>query len=1219
MADNLKTTQDINKALQTKIGLIRSANKLMSRQVGIAREFCKAMDCDAKGSLQDMKRRIKEVDDALEDATEQAEDYNKEMKQFSGAVKGASMAAKLLSKAGKVLGFVFGGMVAGVRIATAIYKSFVNTAGRVYDEMLQVTKAAENVRHAFGDLTTGPGKDAMQLAKGLGRAFSEAGVGMGFGYAASAKIVEVAGEIMEGMGPALQLFTDMPARAQVQFAVMSKELGLVGEENQSLLRSFRSLGKDPVKAMGRVRGVAMQMRKAFGVSAKRIGKDIAHMSKNVGSFGGMTIKQMGLAAASMAEMGMSVKDLAGTAAAFDDFEKAAQTVSKFSMYFGTNLDLMGMMQEVDPSKRLMSIREEMHRVGKSTENMSRQERRAVADMLQMDIQSVDLALSTANRTLSQEELNKAMEGERDPMLQAADAMKNVAREMRSVINTLNDMGLASKGFFGAFATGVQQGLFRFGEFGKVSDKFGKTVKNLRRYGEQFATSLFATRDASGEATEELKIMDKIFAALEGAMDRIDAAFKKFSGEGGPLRAFFDALETGDPATIMSSMEEMGRNIVQSIKDVFALPETQKGVGEAFKGLFGALNNLFDKYIKPPIKDFASSAGEKLAEFFGPFVAGIALGTAAGILAPAMLVGGFGGFLGALAKIPAKVILKATVSGALIGVFITTTMMALGGGMVLFDRYVTSNLGDVDATTKAMGMLAEITLAMMPALLAAGALGLVLMQPQVAIGVLIGLAAGTATLLAFINAMGAGIMPVVEQIKDIANDIEDPVKFAAAGRVFVDVLEAVTKMGSLVADIIKATRPGIFATLLGRGSTMAENLDQTVEVIDAMLGTETTGMIGLVNTIVNAISSSGISVEQAQAAAAVASVIGAVAELMEAVSGPAEKLSTNMMLEGVMQMITGGEGSGATLSDQLGSMSDYMTTVMTGMGESMPALIVGIEEAISLIQNPEELETKGRALGVVFRALGDMMTALTENFQPGLATRMWASWSSFITGGSLPNRSAGEQAVMKLRDLASNMTVFLSGSELKNLYDQLKGANIPIISESQKTKLDGIASMFGAIGKMTTALTKTKPKKMRRILKRLVNVRVGQHLYNAVYHMNYWMGRAGKYNLTPLANKFASYTQAFEETIVPSTDVLADAMDLYSKKIPIIRRAIRNLGTIGIAAELHKSVTDAIFTSALDDGVTITGGSAEVTFNVTVYMDVAEVADAIADTHLFVER
>jgi len=48
---NLETAQQINKLILERKKLIQDSNKVLSRQAAIARELCKALDCDASDSL----------------------------------------------------------------------------------------------------------------------------------------------------------------------------------------------------------------------------------------------------------------------------------------------------------------------------------------------------------------------------------------------------------------------------------------------------------------------------------------------------------------------------------------------------------------------------------------------------------------------------------------------------------------------------------------------------------------------------------------------------------------------------------------------------------------------------------------------------------------------------------------------------------------------------------------------------------------------------------------------------------------------------------------------------------------------------------------------------------------------------------------------------------------------------------------------------------------
>ncbi len=591
MADNLKTTQAINNLLIARQGVIQETNKELTKQVALQRDLCNAIECADTDTFENLRNSMK---DAAQAAADGEKDFNKLNKRLNRSEKTVNSLRRAMQKLkGGMSGFggaFIGGVGAIFGVLQKLYKSYVNSMYKVIAELENIQRAQENVRDKFGSLTKGPGQMVIKDAQAMGREFSRMGVSAGFAYKATTELINKMSELYGAMDPAqLAGFADMTQEARIEMGVLGFAAGLSGEELGALNNTFRALGEDSISAMKDITRRSHLMSKVLGISAKQAAKGFTEMTRNVKAFGNTNRQQMQDAMMKATQLGISIKDLSGIADAFFTFDQAAENVSKLSQAFGVQLDVMGMVTANSPADQMDQLRKAMFAAGKSAETLSRHELSLLASTTGLSAEAARMAFSMENQYKSQEEINSLI-GETDPQKQMVNAMKDVSREIKSVVISITELVDSGTGPLGAFLEGMAKGMFFLsGDSAKSAQQFKKVIEQIFRIGAMLGRTL---RESFEPLKDLFDSTDTGLAAMPGIFHKINVAILTMID---PLnqayRAFKAFFGEDDPA----KREQLFKSMVTNIKG-------------AFSNLFGTLGALFGA-------GGTTGFGEKLGDFF----------------------------------------------------------------------------------------------------------------------------------------------------------------------------------------------------------------------------------------------------------------------------------------------------------------------------------------------------------------------------------------------------------------------------------------------------------------------------------------------------------------------------------------------------------------------------------------------------------------------------
>lgn len=328
-------------------------------------------------------------------------------------------------------------------------------------------------------------------------------------------------------------FTKLDADTQKELATLTatmEKFGVSVEDTaQNIQFSTKVMGLNTTESEVAMRQIAATAI-AIGETPQKLAADFKAAQPHLAAFGDKAIDKFKELAAVAKNTGLEMSKLLDLAGQFDTFEGAAGAVGKLNAILGGNfLDSLQMVNVTNPGERVKALRIALDQAGKSFDQMSYYERKAIAEaaglkgvddlakLMTSDIN--DLSAAAKEEALSQEEMNKMAQEAQTIM----DKFKNVAMSfaisMRPVIDAvkwLMDKFLALNDALGGSVIPIIISLIAAGwAFIKVLRVWQLVQTTMRT-----ATTAFSGAQMAGVAANQAKAASDIEA---GAAANIQAA------------------------------------------------------------------------------------------------------------------------------------------------------------------------------------------------------------------------------------------------------------------------------------------------------------------------------------------------------------------------------------------------------------------------------------------------------------------------------------------------------------------------------------------------------------------------------------------------------------------------------------------------------------------------------------------------------------------------
>ena len=311
-------------------------------------------------------------------AAKAQEEYNAQVEAGTKAIKNLGGSIGLMGKdweKSSVGMLATKGGLAGVKKGIVEMLTPMNLAGSLlaafFDASMEVTMATDDasvaIARATGDLGT---YDAQIIASE--ESLKRFGIG-------AAEL----GENIIRLRNELGTFSDMADKDQQtmnESIVMLEKFGISADQTVGNIASMTAaMGISGVEAVKLQQSLYLTAQENE-IAAGKMMSDFAAVSDELMAFGDTAVDVFADLSIAAKKSNMEVSELLGIATKFDTFEGATDSVGKLNALLGGPfLNSLEMVMETDPTKRLSMLSGALNSTGKSFQDMSYYERKAIAD------------------------------------------------------------------------------------------------------------------------------------------------------------------------------------------------------------------------------------------------------------------------------------------------------------------------------------------------------------------------------------------------------------------------------------------------------------------------------------------------------------------------------------------------------------------------------------------------------------------------------------------------------------------------------------------------------------------------------------------------------------------------------------------------------------------------------------------------------------------------
>lgn len=658
--DELSEQLALTAKLATQVErLAAAAEKLESsytNQVAAVEKLAQAFgQVNTSGAVQN----IQVLNKAMQDASSNMKDSGKATeKTFSNLSKKIDDTGKFFSgkfpKSVAIGAAALSGFRQGIRNIIALGKGFAGFASGVVGKLTDIAasivsfpfkmleglfdmamkhggsneliEAIEALRKQFGELYGPTNKAIIDTSKSL-KGFADTGLSAWRVFGNLAQRLTLLRELATEMGAQFNKFHKEFEDNGGALLAYQKGLGLSNEQMKAIGIVATASGK----SMGSVLKDFTKFSKALAdsdVDAKLLSRDMGKMSADVKHFGQLGARELSEVALYARRLGIEVDKMVSTLDAFETFDTAAENAAKLAQSFGANIDAFKLMEAQNPAEQFEMLRKSMMAVGKTSENMTRQELKLLAQTSGMDEQTAKLAFSMKNQGMSLDMIKKKSGDAEKKTLTQAEAMSKLADAIERLTPQGGGMGI--KSFWDAFIQGFLGGIQQSKEFREIMLNIRHAVRTVYmegvKLGRAFVDAFPGVKDFLQGIADFFR-PDKFRRLAGGVTSTLIAWMRSLTAPNGTasfaalmdkLREhFFDFFNTQTPA---------GKKILNSFKTIM---KTVLGLlGEGIKWIVPKITEglkSLTEFIKNPKKFMdgaaaGSSAGKSmLMEILSPLM------------------------------------------------------------------------------------------------------------------------------------------------------------------------------------------------------------------------------------------------------------------------------------------------------------------------------------------------------------------------------------------------------------------------------------------------------------------------------------------------------------------------------------------------------------------------------------------------------------------------
>lgn len=680
---------ELNNILQQQVAIMNQLKESIASLADNMSKFCETTEkCFSKSDWQKVTKDVQKYNKQTVSTTEATAKLSKQVSSLTSGFQ------KLAPVMGGIVGFakglqqgftnLFALTKAGFNftrtLATGLKKvslSIISIPFKMLGGLIDMAssmggdtslaQALEDVREEFGLI----GKTASTIKSSAFelKNFNQTGLHARQVFENAADQVKFFNDMAKGMGPQFQLNIKDFKENSGAIAAYAKGLGLSAEQMGAMSMAGQRMGKSMSKVLLDVTKHSVHMAKAFGLDAKVISKDMGKAMQDMKNFGHMSVKQIAEAVTYSNKLGVSIDKLTSLMDQFDTFDKAAESTSTLNAQFGTNIDAMELMAAQSPAEKFEILRKSFAATGKNLKDLNYQERKLLQTTAGLTDEAFNAMIANQDQGDALKDMQKEGDKAEKKTMDQAEAMKELADQIKRVVRS----GEQGGGFMDRFFKGFTAGLMQVKEFRELMMNIRKSLNVVGRMGRElgtiFVNAIPGVKDVFGGLA---KIFDPgKFMQLSA---RISGIFKKFFSKDGEMvgnvsemmtevkKAFFEFFMAGKPGAeqVLSGFKKFGQfvikifagileyvvnklpEIITSITNWIKNPKLPKIGGDIDKAwyqpLWDVIKTIPDK-LGPALKDLGLAIWERVKQGLTSKVGmGVIAGAVGVVLAPALLQG-----------------------------------------------------------------------------------------------------------------------------------------------------------------------------------------------------------------------------------------------------------------------------------------------------------------------------------------------------------------------------------------------------------------------------------------------------------------------------------------------------------------------------------------------------------------------------------------------------
>jgi hypothetical protein len=434
MADGNDKTEQQKKALEAqklefeaqkeKIKLEKAQEASLERIIRAQQRYTKAQ-LDGAESTAALKEALKETliqeqsllathkehVTSMRDRAKSIEENTKLLELQEIALADAAKRTEELKKAGEGAKKALSGMNDAVATFTGL--NFPTSIGGIVKELVGFANSLDSARAKLAQTTGFTSKftgDLNQAAK----------AGFRFGMS-----MEEAQGVLGGVNQQFTLFATLGTNARrtvLDTSITLSKMGVSAENSGRALDVLtRGMGLSALGADAAVKNFD-QLAQSVGMPTSQIVSDFVEMGPTLSKFGRDGARQFGKLTKEARRLGITTKQAFDITEQFETFEGAASVAGNLNAQLGTQLNSIKMMKAND-ADRITMMREEFKLRGLNFKSMNRWQRRAVADIMKVDVNVAEKLFGSSTDLSKYQAEQKTMKERADAMTTAVDKFK----------------------------------------------------------------------------------------------------------------------------------------------------------------------------------------------------------------------------------------------------------------------------------------------------------------------------------------------------------------------------------------------------------------------------------------------------------------------------------------------------------------------------------------------------------------------------------------------------------------------------------------------------------------------------------------------------------------------------------------------------------------------------------------------------------------------------